>query len=76
VTAPTPCFEYIQLEIEFGDLDRLNALGSVGWHIVAWVPSGNSSGNANDAVMAILERQVPEGKVADVRKYYEKRKEA
>ncbi len=29
------CFEYLRLEFDWGDLDHLCSLASMGWHVVA-----------------------------------------
>lgn len=61
----TDCFEYIRLAVDLGDLGDLNALGSTGWHVVAWVPDEQCD-------YALLERRVPTELVHGVRSYWGK----
>lgn len=70
-----PCYEYIQLEMKLGDLDQLNALGSAGWHLVAYLKGEGHTDNAHTECpvyrdIALLERLVPDDKAPGVRAYY------
>ncbi|HYT08973.1 MAG TPA: hypothetical protein VEL77_15115 [Rugosimonospora sp.] len=56
-------FSYMAIELDMGDLDRLCALGSVGWHCIAI-----------DKDYALLEREIPKHRIQAVRQYYEERK--
>lgn len=54
-------FEYIQLGLDFGDLDKLNRLSGLGWHVV-YVYEVNFFNLSHGAFpfLALLEREIPE----------------
>lgn len=47
-------YEYIRLEVDMGDLEKLNRFSGDGWHVVAVVP-----GRWHDIWWFILERPLP-----------------
>jgi hypothetical protein len=62
------CFEYIGILLDPGDLHDLNALGCVGWHVVAM---DRYRGHA------LLEREVEDAQAIErTRHYYEQPEQA
>jgi hypothetical protein len=52
-------YEYIRILVDFGDLEQLNNLGSVGWHVVATAPHDSD----RFQTWVLLERPLPAGAV-------------
>ncbi len=60
------CYEYIRLGVNLGDLQELNALASVGWHVVGTTHEGM------DDFVALLERELTKTEDIEItRRYYE-----
>ena len=56
-------FEYISIKLDFGDLDELNRLASVGFRVVAVVPNHfyvDLDEQFETPQYALLERSLPE----------------
>lgn len=54
-------YEYIRLEFDVGDLEKLNGLSSTGWRVVAVIDERITGRMNYLAHFALLERELPAG---------------